>query len=76
MSLCPCGAKINFPDAVCVGVPPPSLPGARWSLAGAWWASAAPSAACGGMVGFDPRLVSLALVLWCAVVHRAVWCPA
>ena len=33
-----------------------------------------PCVVCGGLVGLDPPLVSLALVLWCAVVRRAVSC--
>ena len=43
-------------------------------LAGVWRAGSALSRVCGGLVGLDPRLVSLALVLWCAVVRRAVSC--
>ena len=43
-------------------------------LAGVWRAGTAPSRVCGGLVGLDPRFVSLALVLWCAVVRRAVSC--
>ena len=74
MSLLPRAAGMYFLVAVCVGVPPASLPGARWALAGAWWAGAAPSGACCGFVGLDLWLVSLALVLLCAVVRHAVSC--
>ena len=76
MSLRLRGAGINFLAAVCVGGAPPSLPGVRWPLAGVWRAGAAPSGVCGGLVGLDPQLVSLASVLWCAVVRRAAswWC--
>ena len=74
MSLRPRGAGMNFLAAVCVDRQPLSMPGAPWPLAGAWWAGVAPSGVCGGLVGLDPRLMSLALVLWCAVVHRAVSC--
>ena len=74
MSLHPRGAGMNFLAAVCVGGPPPLLPGARSPLACAWWAGEAPSGVCNGLVRLDPRLVSLALVLWCAVVRRAVSC--
>ena len=35
-----------------------------------------PSGAPGGLLGLDPRLVSLALVLWCALVRRAFLCRA
>ena len=71
MSLRLRGAGINFLAAVCVGGPPPSLPGVQWPLVGVWRAGAAPSGVCGGLAGLDPRSVSLALVLWCAVVRRA-----
>ena len=71
MSLRLRGAGINILAAVCVGGLPPSLPGVRWPLAGVWRAGAAPSAVCGGLARLDPWLVSLALVLWCAVVRRA-----
>ena len=74
MSLPLCGAGINFLVPVHVGGPPPFVPGARWPLAGVWRAGAAPSGVCGGLFWLDPGLVSLALVLWCAVVRRAAWC--
>ena len=35
-----------------------------------------PFGACGGLLGLDPGLVSLALVLWSALVRRAVSCRA
>ena len=60
--------------AVSVGRLPPSLLGVRWPLAGVRRAGAASSGVCGGLLGLDPRLVSLALVLWCAVVRRGVSC--
>ena len=69
-----------------VGGPSPSLPGRRWPLAGVRQVGVAlshgcgrvssPSGACGGLLGLDPRLVSLALVLWCALVRLAVSCCA
>ena len=34
------------------------------------------SGLCGGLLGFDPRLASLAFVLWCAFVRCAVFCWA
>ena len=87
-----CGAGFNFLVAVCAGGPPPSggggglLTGVRWPLACAWRAGVALShgcgrvsflsRVCGGLLGLDPRLVSLALVLWCALVRRAVSCCA
>ena len=74
MSLRLRGAGINFPAAVCVGRPPPLLPGARWPLAGVWRAGAAPSWVCGGLFWLDPLVASVALVLWCAVVRRAASC--
>ena len=43
MSLHLRGAGFKFLAAVCVGGPPPLLPGARWPLAGLWRAGAAPS---------------------------------
>ena len=74
MSLRLRGAGFNFLVAVCVDGPPPSLPGVRWPLVGVRRARAASSGVCGGLLGLDPRLVSLALVLWCAMVRRAVSC--
>ena len=74
MSLRLRGAGINFLVAVRVGGLPPLLPGARWPLAGVLRAGAAPSGVCGGLLWVDPRLASLALVLWCAVVRRAASC--
>ena len=74
MSLRLRSSSINLLAAVCVGGPPRSLPGVRWPLAGVWRAGAAPSGSCGGLVGLDPRLVSLALVFWCAVVRCAASC--
>ena len=81
-----CGAGFNLLLAACVGGPLPSLPGVWWPLAGVRQVGVAlshgcgrvssPSGACGGFLGLDPRLVSLALVLWCALVHRAVSCRA
>ena len=41
MSLHLRGAGFKFLAAVCVGGPPPLLPGARWPLAGLWRAGAA-----------------------------------
>ena len=74
MSLVLCGAGFNFLVAVCVGGPPPSLPGVQWPLGSVRWAGVASSHGCGrasspsevggGLLGLDPRLVSLALVLW------------
>ena len=69
-----CGAGFNFLAAACVGGPPPLLPGVRWPLAGVWRAGVAPSGVCGGLTWLDPRLASLALVFWCAVVRRAATC--
>ena len=84
VSLRPCGAGLNFLVAACVGGPSPSLPGVRWPFAGVRRAGVAlshgcgrvssPSGTCGGLLGLDPRLVSLALVLCCALVRRAVSC--
>ena len=84
MSLRLCGAGFNFLVVVCDGGSSPSLPGVRWPLAGVRWAGVAlshgcgcvssPSGVCGGLLGLDPRLVSLALVLWCALVRCAVLC--
>ena len=86
MSLRLAGAGFNFLVAACVGGTSPSLPGVRWSLAGVRRVGVAlshgcgrvssPSGACGGLLGLDPRLVSLAWVLWCALVRRAVSCRA
>ena len=76
MSLRLRGAGFNFLGAFCVGGPPQSLPGLRWLLAGMRRAGAASSGVCGGLLGLDPRLVSLALVLWCALVRRGVSCRA
>ena len=67
-------AGFNFLAAVCVGGPPPLLPGLRWPLAGVWRADAVPSGVCGGLFWLDLRLASLALVLWCAVVRRVALC--
>ena len=60
----------------------PSLPGMQWPLAGVRRVGVAlshgcgrvssPSGVCGGLLGLGPWLVSLALVLWCALVRRAV----
>ena len=82
MSLRLCGVSFNLLVVVCVGGPSPSLPGVRWPLAGVRWAGVAsshgygrvssPSGVCGGLLGLDHRFVSLASVLWCAVVRRAV----
>ena len=74
MSLRLRGAGINFLAAVCVGGPPPSLPRARWPLAGVWQAGAALSGPCGGLFWLNPRLVSLALVLLCVLVRGAASC--
>ena len=74
MSLCLRATGFNFLMAVCVGRPRPSLPSVRWPLACARRAGAAYSGVCGGLLGLDPQFVSLALVLWCALVRRAVWC--
>ena len=68
------GAGMNFLVAVRVGRPPSLLPGARWPLAGAWRACGAASGVCGCLSCLVPRLASLALVLWCAVVRRAASC--
>ena len=86
MSLRLCGAGFNFLVAVRVGAPSPSLPGVRWPLAGVRRVGvvllhgcggvSSPSGACGGFPVLDPRLVSLALVLWCALVRCAVSCRA
>ena len=67
-------AGVNFLVGVCVSGPPPLLPGVRWPFAGVWRAGAAPSSVCNGLFWLDPRLASLALVLWCAVVRRAAPC--
>ena len=84
MSLCRCGARFNFLVAACVGWPLPSVPGLRWPLAGVRRVGVAlshgcgrvssPSGGCGSLLGLDARLLSLALVLWCALVRRAVSC--
>ena len=58
----------------CVGGPPPLLSGVRSLLASVWRAGAALSGVRGGLVWLDPRLASLALVLWCAVMRRAASC--
>ena len=81
-----CGAGFNFLVADCVGGPSPTLPGVRWHLAGVRRAVvglsrgfgrvSSLSGARGGLLGLDPRLMSLALVLWCALVRRAVSCRA
>ena len=86
VSVCLCGAGFNFLVATCVGGPLPWLPGVRWPLAGVWRVGvtlshgcgrvSSPFGACGGLLGLDPRLVSLALVLWCALVRHAVSCRA
>ena len=68
------GAGYNFLVALCVGGPPPSLLGVRWPLAGVRRAGAAFSGVRGGLLGLDPRLVSLAWVLCCASVRRALSC--
>ena len=62
----------------------PLLPGVQWPLAGVRWADVAlspgcgrvsfPSGLCEGLLGLAPWLVSLALLLWCALVRRAVSC--
>ena len=70
------GAGFNFLAAVCVGGPPPLLPGARWPLAGVWRAGAVPSEVCGGFFWLVLRLAFLALVLWCAAVRRGAPCRA
>ena len=70
------GAGFNFLAVVCVGGPPSLLPGVRWPLAGVWRAGSVPSGVCGGLFWLDLRLVSLALVLWCAVVRRVAPCGA
>ena len=75
MSLRLCGARFNFLVAVCVGGPLPSLLGVQWPLAGVRQAGVASSGMCGGLLGLDRRLVSLALVLWCALVRRVVFVP-
>ena len=86
MSLLLCGAVFNFLVAACMGGPMPSLPGVRWTLPGVRRVGVAlphscgrvssPSGACGSLLGSDQRLVSLALVLWCASVRRALSCHA
>ena len=86
MSLRNCCAGFNFLVAACVGGRLPSLPGVQRPLAHVRRVGVAlshgcgrvssPSGACGRLLGLDPWLVSLALVLWCALVRRAVWCPA
>ena len=78
VSLRLCGAVFNFLLAVCVGGLLLSSPGVRWPVAGVRQAGVAsshgcgrvssPSRVCGGLLGLDPRLASLALVLWCALV--------
>ena len=68
------GAGFNVLVAVCVAGPPPSLPGVQWPLAGVRRAGAASSGVCGGLVGVDPRLVSVALVSWIAMVRHGVSC--
>ena len=57
-----------------MGGPPPSLPGVQWPLVAELRARAAPSGVFGGLAGLDPQSVSLALVLWCAVVRCAAPC--
>ena len=84
MSFRLCGAGFNFLVAACVGGPLPSLLGVQWPLTGVrrvgvalsrvCWRVPSPSGACGGLLGLDPRLVFLALVLWCALVRGAVLC--
>ena len=69
MSLCLCGAGINFLAAVCVGRLPPLLPGARSPVAGVWRAGAAPSVGVRWLV-----LVGLQLSVHCFGV--AVCCGA
>ena len=69
-------AVFNFLAAVCVGGPPPLLPGVRWLLAGVWRAGAVPSGVCNRLFWLDLRLTALALVLWCAVVRRVAPCCA
>ena len=69
-------AGFNFLAAVCVGGPPTLLPGVRWPLARVWRGGAVPSGVCGGLFWLDPRLASLALVLWCAAVRRVAPCRA
>ena len=64
----------NFLAGACVGGPPPLLLGVSWPLADVWRAGVAPSGVCRGLIWFDPRLESLALVLWSAVVRRAASC--
>ena len=69
-----------------MGGPSPSLPGAQWPLGGVRRVGVAlshgcgrvssPSGACSGLLGLDPWLVSLALVLWWALVRCAVSCRA
>ena len=86
-----CGAGFTFLMAACVGGPSPSLPGLRWVLAGVQRVAVAlshrfgcvssPPRACGGSLGLEPRLVSLDLVLWralvrCTVSSRALPCCA
>ena len=68
------GAGFNFLAAACVAQPPALLLGVRWPLADVWRACAAPSGVCGGFFWLDPRLASLALVLWYAVVRHAALC--
>ena len=65
---------LNFRTAACVDGPPPLLPGVRWPLVGVLRGGAARSGTCGGWISLDPRLASLAFVLWCAVVRRAASC--
>ena len=62
------------------------LTGVWRPLARVWWAGVVLSngcervsflpGVCGGLPGLDPRLASLALVLWCTLVRRAVLCCA
>ena len=86
MSLRLCSAGFNFLVAACVRGLSLSLPGVRWPLAGVRRVGVALSHGCGrvsslsgafgGLRGLNPPLVSLVLVLWCALVHRAVSCRA
>ena len=86
MSLRLCGAGLSFLVAACVGWLSPSFRGLRWPLAGVRRVGLAlshgcgrvssPSQACSGLLRLDPRLVSLAFVLLCALVRRAVSCRA
>ena len=84
MSLRLCAAGFNILVAACAGEPSPSLPGVQWpillragvALSHGSGRLSAPSGVCGGLLGLDRRLVSLALVLWCVLVRPAVFCPA